>query len=289
MLFGPKKIKSVRFPNNVFQYSLEKRMSVQPYSGSTASEDEILSMFVYTIEELLDGLHGTFPECPKVAEKLRKFHAFVKSKDIEEEVDPETGRILQAAEKGQIKLLGAKKLIKDWHQQLKPFYDHCRNQDMDFLLQSNLGIIEELDIASKWTDPTFDQYSRDSLFQHINTLNMYAGMQVIPQGIMNRIQNVVKDLTRDGKEPDLSSINTWAIGKSILDGISEDELMEFAANMGDIQQFAQMASSQLGQPSMFTTMTTMFSTGSGGGVPDMGQLMKMLGGVMNMGGGKPPQ
>lgn len=251
-------------------------------AAAPAATQDVLPAFVDTVEELLLALHATFPECDKVKKKLLKFRAFVKSAD---EVDAE-GRVVF---KGQLKPDGAKMMIKDWHGQFGPFYEICRRRDIDTILSSGLPILKDLDIPAKWADPTFVAEDRECLFQYIDSLNMYAQMQFIPTKMMSRIEQVAEKIATQMQSGNtsLSEIDIFDLGRQVVEGASEDDLMQFAENMGNIQEMMKMQAASLGQdaPPELANITQMMSGltqsgGGGGGAPDMRLLMKMMGGAM---------
>jgi len=249
--------------------------SSQLQSASDEKHSDVLPAFVSTVEELLNGLFDVFPECDKVKKKLLKFRAFVKTPAVLDE----QGAVL---EEPRIKIDGAKMLIKDWHSQMSPFYDVVRRRDMATLFNSDLKIIEELDIRTKWQDPEFDQESRENLFQYIDSLNMYSQMYCsIPTRMLSKIEGVAQQLAAKmaNGETNLASLDLFKIGESVIQGTSEEELMEFAGNMGEIQKMMQASAAHFG--------------GSAGGdmpkipgMPDLGLMMKMMGNFSSLAGGR---
>lgn len=233
------------------------------------TKDDVIPAFVDTIEELLSGLREVFPECQAVNRKWLKFRAFVKPAD---ETD-EHGNVVA---KAQIKLDGAKMLMKDWHNQMGPHYETCRRRDIKALLESDLQILKDLDMRTKWNDPSFDAESRDTLFQYIDTLNMYAQMQFIPSKMLHRIQGVAQMLADEysSGQFDLAKVDIFAIGQKVMENTSEQELMEMASNMGQLQAMMRMGAPD-GAPAELQGLASMVGNlaGGGGGAPSGGRGM----------------
>jgi len=254
-------------------------MSITAFSQQPESKNnDVLPAFVDTVEELLLGLKEVFPECEKVKKKLRKFQAFIKSPA---EVDQD-GNVTRPA---QLKPDGAKILLKDWHSQLGPHYEQCARRDVEAILKANPPIIEELDIAAKWADPTFDAESREILFQYIDTLNMYCQMQFIPSKMLSRIEGVAQQLAQQMEtgNADLSKIDVFALGQQVLENVSEEELIDFANNLGEIQKMASVSSVHLNSNPELAQMMGInnpLSAAMGGGSGSLGGMMKMVGGLM---------
>ena len=131
------------------------------------TEVDFVTAFVDTAEELVTGLAEVFPECPKVAKKLKKLKSFLKTPDV---LDPE-GRVIQ---KGRVVKVMAIQVMREWHATMKDWYSSVTKREIPQLLESKLPILEELDIATKWRDPDFGADSRDNLFRYIDLLNYCA-------------------------------------------------------------------------------------------------------------------
>lgn len=213
---------------------------------SSQNNVELLSLFVQTVEDLLNGLHDTFPECDKVYQELLRFRSFVKNPDEKDEKD-------NVIHKGQIKQKGAEMLIKDWHKDMQQHYESFTARDSHTILNSGIPMIQKLDIQQKWNDPTFEQSDREILFEYIDNLNNYAQLYCcFTPNMLNKMEMIANDLA--GKvqrgETDFAQIDIFALGQQIVEGQSEDDLMHLLGNVGQLQKMMQSTVSKMSPEEM---------------------------------------
>jgi hypothetical protein len=196
------------------------------------TQDVIVS-FVSCLEELLDGLQETFPECPKIRTRRLKFRAFVKTPD---EIDPVTGQVTRP---GSIKRDLAKQLVRDWNKQLGPYYETCERKDMETLLEAKIPLLEELEIRSKWMDPSFDETSRETLWEFIGTLNRFAQLHFVPPKVFQRLKTLAIELESkagDSENP-LQSFNPMALATDMMGEMSAQDIQELTSSLPDLLNF----------------------------------------------------
>ena len=108
--------------------------------------------FFQLLKLFLTTINRTFPECEKTSEFLVLFE-FMESSDMKAEKE---------------------KVIRTWYETMKPYIKECKAQNDNVLLRADIGILEEMDIRSKWSDPEFDQDSKNVLWEYVNRLNYFA-------------------------------------------------------------------------------------------------------------------
>lgn len=202
----------------------EKSVAVKQNNVSATNSSTQLMHFVFTMDDLLTGLHEFFPECPRVKDKLDKFRALVKGADTSPEM------------KGHVNMVGAKMLIDDWHTNMRAHYADCQSRNIEPILNSDLKIVTDLDLKTKWVHPEFDQESKENMFKYIDILNMASQIyHTIPHGVMQRIESVAQSIVLDMSQGK-ANIDIMAIGRQVIDNMSEQDMtdMQENINMSDL-------------------------------------------------------
>lgn len=108
--------------------------------------------FFQLLKLLLITINRTFPECEKTREFMCMLD-FLDSSELSDEKD---------------------RVIKTWYETMKPYIKDCKAQNDNIILRADIGLLEEMDIRTKWSDPEFDQESKNVLWEYINELNYFA-------------------------------------------------------------------------------------------------------------------
>lgn len=173
------------------------------------------SAFIIRLEELLTVLREAFPECEKVTKAHTDFIDLVKKNQALHDF-----------------------IVRKWHGDMEAYYDIIRDRQVDKLLEAKVPLLEKLDMATKWKDPTFDSESREVLFVYLEQLNSYANIHCsVPGNMMSKIEStamkVVSDIQSNTFDP--ASFNVQEITKSLMENLSADDLNQFAEGIPRLQ------------------------------------------------------
>ena len=113
-----------------------------------------LEDFFQLCKTLMTAIKTTFPECEKTQAALAQLE-FIESSGLTPMKE---------------------NLIRKWYDTMKPYVQECVAKNDNVLLRSKIKVLDEFDLKSKWTDPDFDQESKDVLWEYINNLNYLAIM-----------------------------------------------------------------------------------------------------------------
>lgn len=100
--------------------------------------------------ELLSAFQQLFPQCERVAKLMRRFHR----------MNNMTAKTL---------------LLQQWHAEMKDFYSLCSTFQVEPVLNSQISLIRELDIQTKWTDPVLDAENKQIIVFYICEMNRLCG------------------------------------------------------------------------------------------------------------------
>ena len=208
-----------------------------------------LEDFFQLCKTLMTAVKTTFPECEKTQTALAQLE-FI-----------ETSQMTSMKEN----------LIRKWYDTMKPFVQDCVQKNDNVLLRSKIKFLDDFDLKVKWTDPDFDQESKDVLWEYINNLNYLAimynesspeqiqGLTAVASRLAESAQLEISEdgklsfnlkalqslLTDDKKQGDLASLMPLAapIMENMLGGAAGG-----SAEGGGLQAFLQaQMSSMLGQ------------------------------------------
>ena len=122
--------------------------------SAAAATNNPLEDFFQLCKTLMSAVSTTFPECERTKTALSELE-FIETSGME--TMKET-------------------LIRTWYDTMKPHVQACVQKNDNVLLRANIKFLDELDLKTKWTDPDFDQESKDVLWEYINNLNYLACM-----------------------------------------------------------------------------------------------------------------
>lgn len=251
----------------------------------TLTPEQCSEAFSQTVGELLDGLSEIFPECPGVAEVREEFTKIVAPNP-----------------------LGARVLIRTWHESMEPLYGACHARDAGAFLAADMSILKRLGLNAKWNDPRFNEESKRILWTYIDELNTLAcghaagGMEVaaedahdtngtssdreavfqhIPHRTAENIRNISAQFAQQFQtgDVDMSTFNPLTIGQQIASSMTEAEMDELRANIPALlaslqsQPEGQQAQAMMAQnPQLVMSMIS----GGAGAENMMGTVMSMM-------------
>lgn len=191
-----------------------------PRLQNILTNEETRNKFCGLLEECLVSLTDVFPECSETAALLEKYNDIIKGSALLED-----------------------KLVKKWHNSMKPFYSMADAHD-DTLWDQNLPFFHDIDIGRKWRDPEFTEESKDYLWEYLDGLNKHSRIyNAIPEHMLNTIQDAASGMAesvRNGEMKfDLESLN-WkeieSMGKNVMAGLEEKDIEEFVSNISGLAQ-----------------------------------------------------
>lgn len=212
------------------------------------ARDALLNVFTETLEQLLGGLHDSFPECAMTAQVYGNFKTVVMNNATMRE-----------------------QALKQWHAALKDYYSAFAQHDIARLEGASIPLVGLLNVFNKFRDPDLSDESRSVLWQYLEELNGYAqqytALETIAattdgsaaSGMMARIDSAVSQVqnsatggqnqNQNGGVP-----NIQALAASVMDGASDEDMEGFVQQMpallqgfGGIDNLLKMASSMQGQ------------------------------------------
>jgi hypothetical protein len=177
-------------------------------------------VFINHCGNLLDALTTVFPECGATADYNTQFGTLVKGNEDRE-----------------------KEVMEKYHEVVAPFYDACRVRDESVIAEiSKVSFLSDLDLLGKWSDPDFHPESKENLWAYIDELNNCASLFFgVPQGMMETIETKARDIAEKIKkgEMNMQDINLEQLGQSIVEGVSQEEMEGFEANLPSLVQNVQ--------------------------------------------------
>jgi hypothetical protein len=132
-------------------------------------------------------------------------------------------------------------LIRKWYDTMKPHVEDCVKKNDNVLLRADIDILDKLDIKVKWSDPDFDDASKDVMWEYLNTLNYLACLYVESspeevQGLHAAASRLAESaefaLSEDGK----MSFNIRAFQSLITDQSKQGDIATLMASAGPLMQ-----------------------------------------------------
>lgn len=187
-----------------------------------------LVYIVDMILEFLEALNETFPECRKTQATLHDFKTVIHPIPA-----------LQDA------------FVKEWHETMLHYYEACEKRDVQKFINSDIAILNQLDFASKWADPDFNEESRDNFWENINIINlnvrMYCG---IPQNFMVKIHSIAGKMQSDIQN---GTFNMQALVEEVQMSLEDQDIEDLQQNAESLQSIAM----QMGLGDVMTTAKDM--------------------------------
>jgi hypothetical protein len=119
------------------------------------------------------------------------------------------------------------KILDNWHKQLSPYYEACKQKNPIPLFKSNVEILRKINFQQKWLEISDDPRSVQNIWKYINQLNQLATIyHSIPPGILKKVQTLVGSsignvLSGNGS---IADINIEEIAGTIANDISEKDV-----------------------------------------------------------------
>lgn len=129
------------------------------------------------------------------------------------------------------------KIIKEWHQNMSPLYQSCRDRDIVPLLLADVPILKKLDFASKWHELEECKESTGNIWESINILNQLAVLyNIVPQKIIQLVQKVASKSIDDvtDKKKKMSDIPFADIARELRDNVDEVDIESIINGVGDL-------------------------------------------------------
>ena len=257
-------------------------------TATTTAREALLNVFTETLEQLLGGLHDSFPECAMTAQVFMNFRTVVMNNATMRE-----------------------QALLQWHAALKNYYAAFAQHDIATLEKATIPLVGVLNVFNKFRDPDLSDESRSVLWQYLEELNGYAQQYTAVQslcaapaasGMMTRIENVVSQVASaaqngfaggGGGANNSPALNIQALTASVMDGASDEDMEGFVQqmpallqNFGGIDNLLKMASSMQSMMQDHPAAAQMMQQAQSmlQGV-DMTQIADLLGGASGGGGG----
>ena len=185
--------------------------------------------FIRLTESLLTAVSQVFPECDEVDMVLRLFRNVVKKDPVKEDL-----------------------LIRQWYTTMKPHKRDLEAKETETLFTAleSIDAIKGIKIREKWTDPEFNDESKESMWQYLYSLNTYSNLYCcVPSRMIGKIEALAGKLCADFQNGsfDISNLDLNELGAGVTSDLTEDELNAFGNNVGEIYESLQSVIGQAGK------------------------------------------
>jgi len=229
--------------------------------------------FIALAEALLKSLAEVFPECDAVDTGFHLFTSLVKGDDAREE-----------------------EFIRQCNAVFQKHGASLKNREVEalFAAAEEMPVLKEVDFRSKWSDPEFDETSKDNLWQYLTSLKLYAELFcAVPLGVMGKIESVASDLGArlQSGQLNLAQMDIAGIGNELLSQLSQEEMTSFESSLpniyASISEMATSIASQVGQPGLNIEelMKSVVSNQQSGDPVDISSIMQRIGSLADPGMG----
>jgi len=192
--------------------------------------------FMQCMEELLGGLAASFPYCQKVQTTHKDFLMTLKPNPVLYDF-----------------------VIRKWHTELKPYYQDVKDRNVDKLIKADISMLQNLDMKTKWEDPSFDEASRELLLMYLMNLNGLAEIHcAVPKAMMSTLDDVARktvSMFESSSSLPLDAQKLCSLTERMFSGDSggggggfnPDDLADLTAQMPQLGEFQNMMQSLMGQ------------------------------------------
>jgi len=201
-------------------------------------ENTFVSMFIETLQQLIQTVVESFKNCKKSRAILELFNESVMT-DMEKQIN----------------------ITERWHLVMKPHYEAVdaelrteETEDQFLEAISTLPLLSSLNVRRKWKYVSEDPMQRATFLEYIIALNGFAGMHDgLPKKIRQNISTITEDLGRKihNCQVDPRSLQAVRLGKQVMKGTGEAEATHIYNNFDDIFRgipaFRKQASRRNGQ------------------------------------------
>jgi hypothetical protein len=157
------------------QRNKKKKKNNQKIKMTQKQELGVVVEFVKTLQTLVEALATGFPECMKTLAVKNAFHKYADD--------------------------GGSSLVQ-WHTVLQNKYELCEKRDIKFLqnqTQPNNFILYEMKLYEKFQDPTFDDESKNSVWEYLLYLNCLSYVyNIIPHTTLLAFDTMRNEMCMSG-------------------------------------------------------------------------------------------
>lgn len=177
------------------------------------------SLFVKYVGEFLNALGEKFPTCVGVQGMRVTYGVGIEHAAASDRISVETD------------------LVSTYHRTMTPFYERVASRDDSVFVdaQKTVEFVRKLQIATKWSEADAD--TRECIYEYLDLLNrfsrMYSVYATVPSNMMTKITSVATKMAAELETGKLTpaTIDIAAVGQSVVAGIDERELQQFARTM----------------------------------------------------------
>jgi hypothetical protein len=186
-------------------------------SASALKAADPLNEFFRLAKTLMIAVKNVFPECEKTQDALAQLE------------------FIEASNMDHMKEV----LIRSWYTTMKPYVQACVQKNDNVILRADIDVLDKLDIKAKWSDPDFDQESKDTLWEYVNTLNYLSCLynESKPEDVQDLAHFASKlaetaqiEMTEDGK----FSFNIKAFESLVTDKSKSGEIANLMSQAGPL-------------------------------------------------------
>ncbi len=185
-----------------------------------------------------------------------------------------------------------KDMITDYYESMQPYFARCSARDVTLFTEENIEFLREVNMRDKWLDNSVNNETREVIWEYILELNKLSQMCVglfsrIPDTTLDRIQQTAVTLAGKIQSGEISALDLdlSSIGQQVVDGLSEEEIESFSANLlSDPSTLANLAAGFGGTGGMDPVAMAQVISGSPGGADATGAMAMAM--QMLQGGGR---
>lgn len=205
------------------------------YARRTQPGDVAVQSFMSLSLEALETLAVCYPDCLKTAVALGV------TRDMYDEGNYEAERTNDWTLQEEV--------VAKWHECMLPHAFGVASGNLASVAAMKTGPLMEMGLVEKLNDPKFKS-SIPLLTGYIQDLTLCAHCHVVmPAKLM---QNMMESMAMVRRNPsitkNMNSEKMMALGKSTLEGLSPDELMDYMAALGKFQEFGTFLSDKKRAP-----------------------------------------
>lgn len=208
------------------------------------------------LNEFLGEMAGVFDDCENCNNLFETHSGFMKGLPVAFVADE-----------------AKKRILSEWHQQLHPYYDACKNKNPLPLFECNFSILAKINFRQKWHEICEDPTSVDNIWEYINQLNRLATIHhSIPAGILTKVTSLVEGPIGNvlAGKGSIADIKIEEIADTITKDITEEDIGCLVNNIQSLLSVVDMnelSNNELGikLPENMSSPLEMISSMMGGG------------------------
>jgi len=164
---------------------------------------------------------------------------------------------------------------EDGNKRVPNLYVKTRERDIEFLLNSKVWVLEEIDVRSMYYDPDVEDSDREAICQHLDKINSCAeALGAVPTDMMQSIMSCVSTL--DPTQP-ITAETTFAVLQNII-GCKPEDLAHNTDAMERLVGWSQHLIDGMNSGGLEALQRIAGETAlaSGTGLPDMSAISSMM-------------